>query len=54
MELTGDVAWQPWGNFGVGLGLRYFNVDVESKGSDLNGAFEFESFRPAIYVAVTF
>jgi hypothetical protein len=54
MELTGDVAWQPWRNFGIGLGLRYFNVDVESKGSDLNGAFEFEYFGPAIYVAVTF
>ena len=54
MELTGDVAWQRWRNFGVGLGLRYFNVDVESKGSDLNGAFEFEYFGPALYVAVTF
>ena len=44
----------PWRNFGIDLGLRYFNVDVDSKGSDLNGAFEFEYFGPALYVAVTF
>ncbi|MGI9219439.1 MAG: hypothetical protein ACR2QS_00215 [Woeseiaceae bacterium] len=54
VELTGDVAWQPWRNVGVGMGLRYFNVGVESGGSDLNGEFDFEYFGPALYVAVTF
>jgi hypothetical protein len=54
VELTGDVAWQPWRNVGVGLGLRYFDVSVESNGSDLNGEFEFEYFGPALYVAVRF
>ena len=54
VELTGDVAWQPWRNFGIGLGLRYFDVNVESNGSDLNGEFEFEYFGPALYVAATF
>lgn len=54
VELTGDVAWQPWRNVGVGLGLRYFDVNVESDGSDLNGEFDFEYFGPALYVAVRF
>lgn len=54
VELDADVVWQPWNHFGFGLGLRYFSTDVEGKGSDLNGKFEFEYFGPALYVLGTF
>ena len=54
IEIDADIAWQPWRHVGFGIGYRYFKGDVDSKGSDLNGAFEFEYFGPALYVAVTF
>ena len=54
IEIDADLAWHPWRHFGVGVGLRYFKADVESKGSSLNGQFEFEYFGPTIYVATTF
>jgi hypothetical protein len=54
VELDADLAWHPWRHFGVGAGLRYFDADVESKGSKLNGKFEFQYFGPVIYVATTF
>jgi hypothetical protein len=54
IEIDADVAWQPWKNFGIGAGARYFKTKAESKGSDLNGSFEFEYFGPMIYVQATF
>jgi hypothetical protein len=53
-ELDADIAWQPWRNFGFGLGLRYFRADVESTGSRLNGAFTFDYYGPALYIQSTF
>ena len=53
-EIDADIVWQPWGNFGVGLGLRYFEADVESTGSSLNGSFTFDYFGPTLYVQSTF
>ena len=53
-EIDADVAWTPWDHFGIGAGVRYFKVDVEGKGSDLNGKFEFEYFGPTIYVLAMF
>ncbi|MGI9343705.1 MAG: hypothetical protein ACR2QV_12710 [Gammaproteobacteria bacterium] len=54
VELDADFVWLPWENVGFGAGVRYFNADVESKGSDLNGSFEFEYFGPAIYILGAF
>ena len=55
VEVDADITWYPWRHFGVGGGLRYFNVDVESKGSDeLNGKFEFEYWGPAVYFITSF
>jgi len=54
IELDADLVWQPWRNVGLGLGLRYFETDVESKGSELNGAFNFSYFGPSLYVQATF
>jgi hypothetical protein len=54
VEIDADIGWYPWKHWGIGAGLRYFNVDVESKGSELNGKFEFGYWGPAVYVAATF
>jgi hypothetical protein len=54
IEIDADVVWQPWRNIGLGAGVRYFNTDVKSKGSDLNGSFKFEYFGPTVYVQATF
>ena len=53
-EFDADVVWQPWQNFGIGAGLRYFNTNAKSVGSELNGEFNFEYLGPAIYVQATF
>jgi hypothetical protein len=54
VELDADLDWKPWRNIGFGLGFRYFNVNVEAKGSNLNGEFDLEYYGPAVYVAGSF
>jgi len=54
VELSADLAWQPWRHFGIGAGLRYFNSNVKSGDTDLNGEFDLEYFGPSIAVLVTF
>lgn len=53
-EVDADIAWQPFRHVGFGIGARYFNTEVDSKGSSLNGKFKFEYLGPAIYVHATF
>jgi hypothetical protein len=54
LELDADIDWKPWRNFGFGLAFRYFDVNVEAKGSNLNGEFDLEYYGPAVYVAGSF
>jgi hypothetical protein len=54
LEVSGDVIWQPWDNFGVGLGLRYFNANVKATKVDLNGEFDLRYFGPALSVVANF
>jgi len=54
VELDADFIWEPWDHFGFGAGLRYFDVSVESTGSELDGKFEFDYFGPVIYVIGSF
>jgi len=54
LEVDADLMWNPWKNFGFGLGLRYFKTKVESEGSRLDGKFEFNYLGPTLYGAVTF
>jgi hypothetical protein len=54
IEISTDVSWQPWRHFGLGAGLRYFNVDVDAGNSTLNGEFDFEYFGPTVYIQTTF
>ena len=49
-----DLVWQPTRHFGAGMGIRYYNFNVKSKGSDLNGEFDFEYVGPAVYIQATF
>jgi hypothetical protein len=54
VEIDADIAWQPYRHFGFGVGLRYFNANVESTGAELNGKFDLEYFGPTVYVSATF
>ncbi len=54
VEVDADIDWKPWRNFGFGVGLRYFNANVEAKGSNLNGEFDLEYYGPAVYFAASF
>ena len=54
VEVDADIAWQPWRNFGVGAGFRYFDTDVDAGNSELNGEFDFQYFGPVIYLQTTF
>jgi hypothetical protein len=54
VEVDADIAWQPWRNFGMGVGFRYFNTDVKSQGSKLNGQFDLEYYGPVVYVLASF
>jgi len=54
LELSGDVIWKPWQNFGLGAGLRYFNAKVKGGDSDLNGEFDLEYYGPSLFVMASF
>jgi hypothetical protein len=54
VEVDADINWKPWRNFGFGVGLRYFDVNVEAKGSNLNGEFDLEYYGPAMYFSASF
>jgi len=54
IEIDADLIWQPWEHFGLGAGLRYFNVNIEAKKSGRKAEFDFEYYGPAIYGIVTF
>jgi len=54
VEISADIAWQPWRNFGIGAGLRYFNANVKGGDASLNGEFDLEYLGPSIFVVATF
>lgn len=54
LELDADLIWKPFENFGGGIGLRYFNTNVEASNSDLSGEFDLEYFGPVVYIMATF
>ena len=54
IELSGDVVWKPWDNFGLGAGFRYFNTNVKGENEDLNGEIDFEYIGPALFAIVSF
>jgi hypothetical protein len=49
-----DLTWQPTRHFGAGIGFRYFNTNVKSSGSDLNGEFDHEYVGPTLYLQASF
>jgi hypothetical protein len=50
-----DVQYRPWRRFGVGAGLRYFNITVDdNREADSRGRFMFEYFGPVIYGVFSF
>ena len=54
LEADADLTWQPTRHFGAGIGVRYFNTNVKSTGSDLNGEFDYEYVGPVVYIQATF
>ena len=54
VEADADLTWQPTRHFGAGIGVRYFNTNVKSTGSDLNGEFDYEYVGPVVYIQTTF
>ncbi|TDJ46508.1 MAG: hypothetical protein E2O52_04710 [Gammaproteobacteria bacterium] len=54
VELDADIVYNPWRRFGLGGDVRYFNANVKSKGSSLNGEFDFQYFGPVVYAKFTF
>ena len=54
LEFDADLIWQPTKNFGGGIGVRYFNTNVKSGGSELNGEFDYEYLGPVAFLQVTF
>ena len=53
-EADADLTWQPSRHFGGGVGIRYFNTNVKSKGSVVNSEFDYEYFGPVVYIQATF
>ena len=53
-EADADLTWQPTRHFGGGIGFRYFNTNVKSKGSQLNGEFDYEYVGPVVFIQATF
>ncbi len=54
VEVDADLVYNPWERFGLGAGLRYFNANVKSTGSRLNGEFDFQYLGPVVYGKLTF
>ena len=54
IEADADLTWQPTRHFGAGIGVRYFNTNVKSTGSDLNGEFDFEYVGPVVFIQASF
>ena len=55
VDLGLDVQYRPWSQFGVGAGLRYFNITVDdNRDADSRSRFVFEYFGPVIYGVFSF
>lgn len=55
LEGIADVQYFPWKNFGVGVGYRYFEFDVEDKDiGGLDGQLKFKYHGPALYITAGF
>lgn len=50
-----DLQYRPWRRFGVGAGMRYFNITIDdNRHFDSRGRFMFEYFGPVIYGVYSF
>lgn len=54
IEVDADLTWQPWQNFGLGAGLRYFTINVDGTRGSLKGEFDYEYYGPVLYIQGTF
>ena len=54
IELDGSVAYQITDHFGIGGGLKYYNVNVTSRDSDGDAEFNMQFVGPAIFLTGSF
>ena len=55
VELDGNVVYQVSKHFGIGGGLKYFNLNLEANGDGGGGAsYDYRFFGPSIFGYVTF
>jgi len=54
IEIDTDLVYNPWQRFGLGAGFRFFNANVKSTGSSLNGESDFRYLGPVVYGKFTF
>ena len=54
VQAQGLVSYQLTKHFGLGGGLKYFELNLQADGSRLNAEFDYQFYGPAIYGLVTF
>jgi hypothetical protein len=55
IEAIADVQYWPWKNFGVGVGYRYFEFDIEDEDiSGLDGQLTYDYHGPSLYITAGF
>lgn len=54
IEVDGFVKYQATKNFGLGGGVKYFNLNLEATGSELQAEFDYEFLGPAVFGYVNF
>jgi hypothetical protein len=54
IEVDADVNYQLSKHFGIGGGIKYFNLNLQAQESGAGAEFDFQFLGPAIYGLATF
>jgi len=54
LEVDGTVAYQLSKHFGIGAGLKYFNLNLQAQKSGGGAEFDYQFFGPAVFGVATF
>ena len=54
VDASGTVQYNFTPNFGLGAGLRFTRIDVESGDAELRGKFKFDYLGPVVYASLSF
>ena len=53
-DVAADIAYSPWRHVGIGVGLRYFDLELDADTASLNGEFEFDYWGPTVFGLFSF